>query len=272
MTKISIIGGTGKMGSAFAEALKKKGHDVIISSRSTEIKPIDAAKQGNIVIISVPIKSTEEVIKELAPFTKKDTILTDFTSVKVKPCKLMEKYSKSNVIGGHPLFGPGVNLSGQQMVLCNIKGDKLKELKSIYESIGLNIIELSAEQHDKEMAVIQCLNQFDNLSFADFLLKNKFSLNENKEFTPNFKLKLSVIGRTLSQPAGLYPEILMENQYSKEIISDYIKSLEEIQKLINDKNEEALESKVIELQKYFGSLTQESRILTNEILNKMENK
>src|SRR3989338_3603427 len=272
MTKISIIGGTGRIGSAFAEALKNKGHEVIISSRSTKIKPIDAAKQGDIVIISVPIKSTERVIKELAPFTKKEAILTDFTSVKVKPCKLMEKYSKSNIIGGHPLFGPGVNISGQSIVLCNIRGNKLKELKSIYEFIGLKVIELSDEQHDKEMAIIQCMNQFDNLGCANYLFKNKFNLNGKEKFTPNFKIRLSVIGRTLSQSADLYPEILMENPYSGEIISNYIKSLKELQKLINDKNEMALEEKVIELQAYFGSLVQESKILTNEILNKMENK
>ncbi len=37
---ISIIGGTGQMGSVFAKAFRDKGYEVIISGRKTEITPI----------------------------------------------------------------------------------------------------------------------------------------------------------------------------------------------------------------------------------------
>ena len=99
----------------------------MVSSRSTEIKPIDAVKNADIIILSVPIESTESVIKEIAPYVKKDSILSDFASVKIMPCKTMKKHSKSAVVGCHPLFGPGVEIKGQKTDQDKAKWQAAKE-------------------------------------------------------------------------------------------------------------------------------------------------
>src|SRR3989344_2589352 len=120
---ISIIGGTGKMGSIFASAFQEKGYNIIISSKSTPITVEETASQGDLVIITVPINVTEDVIK---------------------------KYSRSNVVSSHPLFGPGVSINGQTIVLCNVRGSKFSELRQLYQSIGLKVVEMSPKEHDKQ--------------------------------------------------------------------------------------------------------------------------
>jgi prephenate dehydrogenase len=262
---ISIIGGTGKIGSVFASAFKEKGYDVIVSSRKSEIKPIDATARGDLVIVSVPIGVTEEVIKEIGNYVRKDSVLMDFTSVKTGPCKMMKKFSKSKIIGGHPLFGPGVAIKGESIVLCKVRGET-SELKRLFEEIGLKVIEMSAEEHDKEMAIIQCANQFSNIGFGSYLVKERFDLG-NKLLTPAMKLKLSVVGRTLSQNPELYPEILLHNPYAKKAINQYIKSLKELNEVVKKGDEKELVSKIEELKKYFGDSSEKARELTNKILN-----
>ena len=81
--KIAIIGGKGQMGKMFAEAFKKKGCEVILTGRRGN--NIDAAKKADIIIVSVPIRETVKVIEEIASHIKEDALLTDFTSIKVKP-------------------------------------------------------------------------------------------------------------------------------------------------------------------------------------------
>jgi len=267
---ISIIGGTGQMGSIFALAFKEKGHNVLIAGRNTTISLEEAAKQGDIVIITVPIKVTLEVIKKIAPLIKKDSILIDFTSVKKKPCEIMKKYSNCNVIGGHPLFGPKVKIPDQTFVLCPVKGNKTWELKRILESIKLKVVIMTPEEHDKEMAIIQCMNQFSNIGFAKSLLENEFDLKKSDMFTPNFKLHLSVLGRTLSQNPELYPEILIENPYSQETIKSFIKNLQNLNKMIKMGKEEKLEKEIIKLKEYFSTITEESREITSKALELMK--
>lgn|SRR3989338_5535460 len=270
MTKIAIIGGKGKIGSAFAQAFKEKGHEVIVSSRSTEIKPTEAVRDADIVIVSVPIEVTEAVIKEISSHVKKDAILSDFTSVKIMPCKAMKKYSKSEVIGCHPLFGPGVEIKGQKIVFCSIRTKKrAEEYKHILESIGLEVILMNPKEHDKQMALIQCLNHIDSIAFGNYLLSSNFDLN-SKLITPAFLLKRSVVGRMLSQETSLYPSILVHNPYSKKIIKEYSNSIKNISKLIKNKDQKGLESEIKKLQDYFGSLAQESREITNKLLESMK--
>jgi len=114
---IAIIGGTGKIGGMFAKAFKEKGYEVIIASRETEISMEDAAARGDVVIVSIPIRNTKEVIEKISGNLKKDALLTDFTSVKVMPCKVMEKSFKGEVIGGHPVFGPFTGFKGLVLML-----------------------------------------------------------------------------------------------------------------------------------------------------------
>ncbi len=122
---IGIIGGTGQMGQWFKRFFERNKCKVIISGRKTEIKPSECASKCDVVIVSVPIDITINVIEEIAPFVKEDALLMDFTSIKKEPVDAMLKFSRSAVIGVHPVFGPSLNtLKNQTIVICPARPKK----------------------------------------------------------------------------------------------------------------------------------------------------
>lgn len=268
---ISIIGGSGKMGQLFKKEFKKQGHNVIISGRKTKINNKEAAIKGDIVVVSVPVRETKRIIDEIIPYVRPSSLLTDFTSVKINPCNWMRN-SNSNVVGGHPVFGPLKDIKGQNFVLCPVKGN-FNEYKSILENMGLNVILMKPEEHDKEMAVIQCLNQLSNIAFGDSIKQLKFNLN-NPLTSPNFQLRLYPVGRVLSQDAEMWADIETENPYSKDVAKVFQESTNKIKQLIEKNDKQGIENLIKETRVYFSPLEKESQELTQKMLkeiNKFKN-
>jgi prephenate dehydratase/prephenate dehydrogenase len=266
---ISIIGGTGQMGQMFAKAFQAKGYEVLIAGRKTELTFKEVAEKGDLVIVCVPISATEKVIKEVGPFVRKEAILSDFTSVKTLPCQAMISSSKSQVVGAHPVFGPIPDLKGQSFVICpeRVSKTSLSWYKSLFQSLELNVIEMTAEAHDRQMAVVQCLNHLSNLSFANAIKNLKFDLKNKELFSPAFVLKLNLIKRMLAQSSSLYAEIETYNPYAGVIAKNYLASLNEIKKDIDNRKKDLLENKIKKIQTYFDILNQTSEVLTEKVPN-----
>ena len=99
---IAVVGGTGKLGAAIAGRLAKAGRRVVIGSRSAEsaqataaeigrgatgVANGDAAKAGDIVIVTVPFAAQEATYAEIAPHVA-GKIVVD-TTVPLVPPKVM---------------------------------------------------------------------------------------------------------------------------------------------------------------------------------------
>ena len=103
---VGIIGGTGGMGRWFADLLKKEGLTVHVSGRKTTLSSDELAKICNVVVVSVPISTTAEMIKSVGPLVPEGSLLMDLTSLKKEPVELMLANSRADIIGCHPLLGP----------------------------------------------------------------------------------------------------------------------------------------------------------------------
>ncbi|MFY9545509.1 MAG: prephenate dehydrogenase/arogenate dehydrogenase family protein, partial [Candidatus Methanoculleus thermohydrogenotrophicum] len=111
-----IIGGTGQMGRFFAGVFEEAGWEVVVSGTKTPRTNQDVAEMADLVMVSVPIRATVGVIREVAPLLSEEQIFCDLTSLKVEPVRAMLA-SRAEVIGLHPMFGPGaVSLRGQTIV------------------------------------------------------------------------------------------------------------------------------------------------------------
>lgn len=99
---IAVVGGTGKLGAAIARRLAKAGRTVIIGSRSAEsaekaaaelgfgltgLANADAAKAGDIVIVTVPFAAQDATLAEIKPHVQ-GKIVVD-TTVPLVPPKVM---------------------------------------------------------------------------------------------------------------------------------------------------------------------------------------
>jgi len=271
---ISIIGGKGAMGKKFKKVLEKEGHKVLISDLNTKLTNQEVASRGDVIIITVPIRVTEEVIREITPFVKKGALLTDFTSVKIKPMELMMKIDnfKNEIVGGHPLFGPTAEFKNQNIILCKGRTGKHYEwYKNFLKSLGLEIIEMTSKEHDRHMAVIQCLTHFSNLSLGSALSKINYDLSLGEKIaTPVYKLRFYGVGRILAQDSILYADIQKYNPFAKEVSEIYLKAVRELNDSVKNNKSEEFINIFKRSQKYFGEFKEKSLKITDKLIKVMK--
>lgn len=93
---VVIVGGGGQMGRLFEKMLTLSGYQVRILEQHDWDRAADIVADAGMVIVSVPIHVTEQVIGKLPPLPK-DCILVDLASVKMdhyRPCwrRTMARY------------------------------------------------------------------------------------------------------------------------------------------------------------------------------------
>ena len=287
MTSAAIIGGYGGMGCLFAKVLKGNGWDVVIAGpraekgRSTakgigvgfEGDNKKAAKAADIVIITVPINKTVDVIREVAPVLKSGALLMDLTSVKKSPCETMEKFAGKGVevAGCHPVFGPMTSdFRNQNFVFCSIRpGKRLAEFKKMIKKEGARITECSPEEHDKAMGVIQGMTHFMLISAGMTMRDLGFDLQKTKELSsPVYALVMDLVGRILGQDPRLYGEIQLNNPETKGVREAYMRACERLDRLIAKGDEEGFIKEMASAAEHFGD-TKGALMRTQKLLKKV---
>lgn len=209
---IHIIGGTGKMGQWLLHFFSSYNIPVTISGTDflKHKKDIGAA---NIVIVSVPIAKTEEVLRKTIPLVNPTTLLADIASVKIIPMQVLEEASCAT-LGMHPLFGPTVgSVIGQKIIFCKQKDNAFVSfLKNLFEQAGIEIIEMSAEEHDYQVAYIQALTHAFHLLYAKTILGQEKEILTRLQ-TPTFAIHAFTMGRVLTQDIDMMADIQMYNPY-----------------------------------------------------------
>jgi len=236
---IGIIGGTGGMGRWFADLLQKEGSPVHVWGRKSAMAITKLTALCNVIVIAVPISATAAMIKKVGPLVTEGSLLMDLTSLKKEPVELMLANSRADVIGCHPLFGPGVDdASGENVILCPARGQSwLSWLRNILEKNGLVVTQETPEKHDKIMAIVQVLNHLNTISLGMTLKETEVSLNEiSKYTTPIFQTKLGIIKKVFAESPGLYADIIANNPDADKILNLYEKSLADIRQLLKSGN------------------------------------
>lgn len=258
---VAVIGGEGGMGRRMAELFADLGHAVMVADVDTELRPVDATRAADVVVVSVPIAVTADVIRELGPHVREDALLMDVTSVKEKPVAAMMAATSSSVVGTHPMFGPGVHsLTGQRVVVCPGRGDSwLKWVRHTMSARGLVVTDATPDEHDKAMAVVQVLNHFRTQTMGLSLARFGVPLADTLRFTsPAYLLELYVTARHFAQSPGLYGPIEMENPRSSEVTSTFRAAAEELSRTIETKDQAKFAATFDEVGNYFGEFTEEA--------------
>lgn len=235
---IGIIGGSGKMGQWFTHFFQSNGLKVLNASRNSKLTVLELTKQSDIVIVSVPISKTQDVLKEIIPHLGKNKLLTDITSFKAMPMEIM-KTASCSTLGMHPLFGPTASLiQGLKIVFCKQRDNAhVSLLENLFIKNGIEIIELSAEEHDYQMAYIQAFTHAVNLLFAKIIFEQKNML-KNKLLTPVFALQALVMGRVLHQDLELISDIQFYNPYFLPVLEAFVKQAKKLVAIIEDEERE----------------------------------
>jgi prephenate dehydrogenase len=233
--QIGVIGGTRGMGKWFSDFLRGEGYTVHASGRTSGMGFPEMTRVCGVVVISVPIGVTGDVIARIGPMMKEEALLMDLTSVKREPVRLMLESSISEVVGCHPLFGPQVpSLKGANVVLCPGRGERwFSWLKGIFEKNGARILETTPEKHDAMMAVVQGLNHLNTVALGMALAKTGVSLSDAGSFaTPIFDAKIEIMRKVFSDNPRLYAEIMTMNPAASGMFRLYEEAVSELKEMI----------------------------------------
>ena len=227
--KIGIIGGTRGLGKTIAWYLKDFNFDVTITGRDSiignqvseelGIKYSDNNKKivqnSDIVIISVPISSTESVIEELAPFMKEGSLMLDVTSVKEGPSRKMKESLSKGVefIPTHPVFGPRTT---------DLKGQ---------------------------------LTHFSYISTASAIEKLQVNIKDTEDYeSPIYNLMIDTIARIVSQNPYLTYSIQHENKRGEKIRQALFDSMTELKDALTNEDEDQFVEIAIKATKHMGDI------------------
>jgi len=220
--KFAVIGGAGKMGRWCTEQLLAEGHQVVIAGRSrtnlecaardlgvTALASRKAVAGADASIISVPIDSFEDVIREIAPAVPKGAVVVEITSVKTMPSRVMRDYlGHARCLGVHPMFGPGAkNPWGQNFILTPADGPETElaaKARYYLEQRGARVSQMTPAEHDRMMTVILGLSHFIAIVTADTLLHFEHLETSRQISSTTYKVLLDLVESVVAEDPELY--------------------------------------------------------------------
>jgi prephenate dehydrogenase len=226
-TTIAVIGGSGKMGRWIAAHLIKEGYRVIIAGRNQqrleEVKRqldiqvntcTDAVDCADIVILSVPPDSFEDVVREIGPLILPEQMVIDITSIKTVPVNNMHKYIKKGLIlGTHPMFGPGArDITGNTFVLTPVNEREqafARRVEKYLKSKNARVIFATPEEHDEMISLILGLSHLMAIVTADTMAGTKILKKAADTGGITFDALLHVAGAVISEDPEFYASLQM---------------------------------------------------------------
>lgn len=275
--KLTIIG-VGLIGGSFARVCKKNGiaKSIVGFSRceanllkALKLGVIDkyyldlnkAVEQADFVLIAVPVGSILPLAREISPFLKKDSIISDVGSVKGTLVEEIEKILPNGVhfVGAHPIAGTeksGVEHSfvelfeGSKCIITPTKltdHETLHKVKKLWEIMGSEVQLMESDKHDKIMAAVSHLPHIAAYSLTSFIFELRqewpdilsFSAGGFRDFT-----------RIASSNSTMWSDICRYNRKALlKMIEQYETTLNQFKTLIEEQNWPVLEKTMDEAKK-----------------------
>ena len=167
--RIGLIG-YGNYGK-FVRGRLSEWFDVSVYDPAAGKPGLPAVLSSDYLLLAVPVSSLPSLIRKIRNRLSPGTVVADLSSVKVKPLAMLGRGLKNPVIGIHTLFGPESaknGVKGLTVILCRdgsrpsaLSSVKFRHVRRFLEKkAGLKVVELTAEEHDRQMAWVQGLSHF----------------------------------------------------------------------------------------------------------------
>ncbi|WP_234567426.1 bifunctional chorismate mutase/prephenate dehydrogenase [Rhodohalobacter sp. 614A] len=269
---ILYVGGEGGMGSLYRKFTEHSGHVAYSIDKGNWYQLEEMAPKLDLVIITVPIHVTVDVIERIAPKLKPETILADFTSNKSEPLQAMLDAHSGPVISLHPMHGPDVpNLSKQLMVFCAGRdSEKAEWFKEQCKLWGLRIIDADPAKHDHVMHLVQGLRHFVALLHGSFMKEYDLNPAEILEYSsPIYRAELMMTGRIFAQDAELYADIVFSNKERRELLLRFFNHQKNLMKMVEEDDKRGFVKEFEAVTDFFGSFASQALKESGYLINRL---
>jgi prephenate dehydrogenase len=237
INSIGIIG-YGKLGSFLHELGKQHFHnmDIRVHSRRHEedgetFFDLKTTAQSDLVFLCASIDEYQERMRDVLEHAPPETIFIDVAAVKKYTSELCQKYCQGRrYISTHPLFGPESykkyhnKIDGFQIVVTDyaLKNDTYQMIKAKFSALGFSIIEMSADEHDRQLAETLFLTHY----IGKTITKAGFSSADVKPLS--FQYLIDAI-ESVKDDEKLFKNIYRYNPYCKEVIDKFHVAQEQVE-------------------------------------------
>lgn len=270
--RILLVGGGGAMGRYFYQWFADAGYRVRTLDAEDWHDVKNLCDGIDLALLSVPIERTSNVIQQLAPHLPPECLLSDITSLKEAPMDAMLAAHPGPVVGLHPLFGPSTTTMDKQVVITSPgrQAPQCQWLLDQFTDWGAIVVQADPTEHDNAMAVIQALRHFATFSFGKFLFERRIALDDTLEFcSPIYRLELGMVGRLFAQDPTLYSEIIKASPERRQLLREYIASLQDSLSLIETGDKEAFETLFREIATWFDPFSRQALRETTYLIDKL---
>ncbi|SEU29441.1 prephenate dehydrogenase/arogenate dehydrogenase family protein [Stigmatella erecta] len=235
-TRVAVVG-YGRFGRALGTLLVDSGMDFRAVDPAAAIPEphragslAEAVQWAEIVVVAVPVPGLRPVLEALRPHLRASQLVLDVGSVKVKPVEALAAVLGTGVpwVGTHPLFGPLSLAMAERplrVVLCPnpLHPEATARARRFYERLGCDIVEQTAENHDRVMAHTHALTFFVAKGMIDA------GTGLDVPFAPaSFKSLARTIEVVRSDAGHLFAAIQRENPYASEARAQLLAALGEV--------------------------------------------
>ncbi|MEM3905795.1 MAG: prephenate dehydrogenase [Nitrososphaerota archaeon] len=266
--KILIIG-CGMMGSWFADFFARHGHKLYfydVNKRSalilqrknygTALPSLSKLPEIDGVLVSVPIRETGKIIRNLSKLLDTDNFIIEISSFKGPIWKDVVKARQRGIlcISIHPLFGPGKK-DLKDSYTVHVKPSDLRSERMILRRLldGTRFVTMSPEEHDSAMGIAISLTHLVGVSFGSTLVK----LGYDAPLTKSLSTALSLIAISYSEPISFYSKEVLYNKYS---LISYNLFMKEFLSFIRERDIVKIIKKLKNVRSYLGKRYKISRI------------
>lgn len=137
------------------------------SSRNVRMGSLQDVAACDVIILCNELSMLEQNCKQLKDLVKPETIVMDVCSVKVLPAQILKDQLAGHcrVLSTHPMFGPmsveNNSARGKRIVWYEITPGPYEQLENfITTNLGLKVLRMTPDDHDKQMAWVHCLTFF----------------------------------------------------------------------------------------------------------------
>ena len=169
-----------------------------------------------VVVLCVAISAMEEVVERISPHLGPDSLVMDTCSIKGFPARVMTERlpAATRILATHPLFGPDsarAGVAGQPMILCPVRlsDDEYRAWERRFSDLGLRVITMTPDQHDREAAFSQGITHYLGRVLAEM------GLNDTTIATVGYQQLRAIVEQTCNDSLQLFLDLQRYNPFTQ---------------------------------------------------------
>jgi len=244
----AIIGGSGRMGTWFANFLATNGYEIVIYDKKERAARRLARKRGfrfansetqaaelsDITILATPTHTTKTLLPKIASRTSRSKLLVEISSTKQPLQGTIQALVRRGfkILSIHPMFGPGTkSLVGKAVIVTQdpLEARLAKDFLTVLKCKGARIVRSDLRRHDRMVATTLSLPHLVNFAFIQTLRRSGLSFTEARAVGgTTFKLQLLVAEALYRESIHNEISILADNEYSSAVFATFAQQINRI--------------------------------------------